>query len=270
MQPKDEQPGCSASMIGPDGSFTSAWLRDKSIAPVPVSSHVDAALSRRIAAGCRAVGAPHILRADSDRASTDCTARDATALRLPIDSGHEDIRPPAIVYTPDRQGAILFQEAGYALIAGTESFMSAAVGEGVDTARARFSRYARTLAARHPTLVAVAAAYPPAHRAWSRPADVAPGSGAAQQLALLDELVTGARSAPEFAHDWWKARRTSQTNGERIQTPLAELFDRVFMILEDYAVDPDLREPGDLSDEDLRAAVREVWGTFRHVMAERR
>ncbi|MEU9477361.1 hypothetical protein [Streptomyces sp. NPDC048191] len=49
---------------------------------------------------------------------------------------------------------------------------------------------------------------------------------------------------------------------------LAELFDGIFMLLEDYEVEPDLREPGDLSASELFAAAREVWDTFRRSGAE--
>jgi hypothetical protein len=35
------------------------------------------------------------------------------------------------------------------------------------------------------------------------------------------------------------------------------------MILEDYAVDPDLAEPGDLDDAGLRTAVVAAWEAFR-------
>ncbi|MFF7283996.1 colicin immunity domain-containing protein [Streptomyces griseorubiginosus] len=84
----------------------------------------------------------------------------------------------------------------------------------------------------------------------------------------MDEFVDGARSAGEFAQGWWDARRTSQQNGERIKAPLADLFDRVFMILEDYAADPDLREPGDLTDEELHAAIQELRDIFRESLAE--
>lgn len=142
--------------------------------------------------------------------------------------------------------------------------MAAAVGEGVDAARTRFGRYARTLSERQPALMTVAAAYPSKRRACSSPDDVDPASAAARQLALLDAFADGTLNAPDFAHDWWEARRASQTNGERIQGPLSDLFDRVFMLLEDYSVGPDLREPGDLDDAELRAAVSETWDAFRH------
>ncbi|WP_416978803.1 hypothetical protein [Streptomyces sp. T028] len=137
--------------------------------------------------------------------------------------------------------------------------MAAAVGEGTDTARARFGRYARALMERHPSLSAVAAAYPPEHRAWSHPDDVDPTSAAARQVALLRAFTDGTCGAPDFAHGWWEARRASQANGERVEGALGTLFDRVFMILEDYSVDPDLAEPGDLDDTELLTAVRAAW-----------
>lgn len=250
-------------IVDADGTgFAPSWLHGKTVAPVPAGSHIDAPLTRRIAAGCRAVGVADLLCADL----TGGIGGPTSASRIPSDMGTTGIHPPALLWTPE-QGAVLLPEAGYALVAGTAPFMGSAVGEGVDTARARFARYARTLSARHRTLAEVAAAYPPAHRAWSHPDDVESGSAAARRLALLDELTGGTRSAPDFAHAWWAARRASQANGERIQGPLADLFDRIFAILEDYSVDPDLSEPGDLSDAELLTVVSETWHAYRHTDA---
>ncbi|MEW2158618.1 hypothetical protein AB0950_25580 [Streptomyces sp. NPDC007189] len=182
------------------------------------------------------------------------------SIQLPFDAYRAEVRPPSLLWAPDQQGAVLFPEPGYALVAGVVSFMSAAVGEGVDTARARFARHARALADRCPSLAAVAAAHPPAHRAWSHPAEIDPHSAAARRLELLDAFTQGACSAPDFACGWWKERRASQANGERLRGPLEDLFNRVFTILEDYSVAPELAEPGDLSDTELRAAVTEALG----------
>ncbi|MEU3772353.1 hypothetical protein AB0F11_03875 [Streptomyces sp. NPDC032472] len=261
----EEASGVQAA-LGQDGAFAPSWLRDKSVAPVPAGPQLDAAVARRIAAGCRAVGAPYVLAAnlaDSPGAITGTTSR------LSTDTQGLDIHPPFMLCTPDLQGAVLFPAPGYALIAGTSAFMAAAVGEGVDTARARFGRYARELSGSHPALSAVAVAYRPAHRAWSRLGDIDPTSAAARQVALLDGFTDGTCSAPDFAHGWWEARRASQTNGERIQGALGALFDEVFMILEDYAVDPEFAEPGDLDDDELEAAVRAAWVAFRHREAGR-
>lgn len=254
------------TVLGADGTFASSWLRDKSVAPVPVGAQIDAASARRITAGCRAVEASHLLGArlaDTPGATTGTTSR----LSPPEDC--TGVRPPFLLCTPDMQGAVLFPAAGHMLIAGTAAFMAAAVSEGIDTARARFGRYARALSKRHPSLSAVAATYQPDHRAWYHPGDVEPTSAAARQLALLEAFTDGSCSAPDFAHGWWEARRTSQASGERIHGALGALFDQVFMILEDYSVDPGLAEPGDLGDTELRAAVRAAWDAHRRSGAGR-
>ncbi|MEW2415022.1 hypothetical protein AB0953_15035 [Streptomyces sp. NPDC046866] len=248
------------AVLGPDGAFAPLWLRDKSVAPVPAGAQLDAALARRLAAGCHAVGASYVLSAkpaDGPGATTGSVSRQSTP------AAGTDIHPPYILCTPDLQGAAFFPQPGYALIAGTTAFMAAAFGEGVDTARARFGRYARTSSGRDPALSVVAAAYEPAHRAWSHLDDVDPGSAVARQLALLDAFTSGGCGAPDFAQGWWEARRASQASGERLQGALEAFFDQVFMLLEDYSIDPEFAEPGDLDDAGLKAAVRAAWGAFR-------
>ncbi|MGY3204553.1 hypothetical protein [Streptomyces sp. TE5632] len=244
-------------VLDPDGAFASDWLRAKSVAPMPVGANIDAALTRRIQAGCRAVGASHLL-------ATGLADATAATSRLPADADFTGLRPPLLLRTPDARGAVLFPEEGYALIAGTTAFMASAVSEGTDSARARFGRHARSLRERHPSLAPVAASYPPGDRAWSRLGDVDPASATAQQLALLEAFTeAGTCGAPDFAHGWWDARRASQTNGERVRGALGDLLDEVFMILEEYSVDPDLAEPGDLDDAGLRSAVCATWEAFR-------
>ncbi|MGW9494155.1 hypothetical protein ACWG5P_07130 [Streptomyces prasinus] len=248
------------TVLDADGAFSPSWLQGKSVAPVPTGMHIDAALTRRITAGCRSAGASHLLGASLSETPGTTTG---TASRLFSPADREGISPPFLLCAPDLLGAVLYPAPGYALIAGDSAFMTAAVSEGVDTARARFGRYARSLSERHPSLLVVATAHPPAHRAWSHPADVDPASAAARQLALLDALTEGSCTVSHFAHGWWDARRASQTNDERVQGALGTLFDQVFMLLEDYSVDPDLAEPGDLDDAALRSAVRAAWGAFR-------
>ncbi|MGV9558527.1 hypothetical protein [Streptomyces sp. NPDC003522] len=115
----------------------------------------------------------------------------------------------------------------------------------------------------------VTAAHPPRIKAWSRLDDVTSASAAARQLELLDAFTDGTCDAPDFAHGRWKDRRASQANGERIQGALGDLFDQVFMILEDYSVAPDLAEPGDLDDAKPQTAVNAVWAAFRRREADR-
>ncbi|MDH6228265.1 hypothetical protein M2169_005235 [Streptomyces sp. MJP52] len=151
------------------------------------------------------------------------------------------------------------KRAGKAAEAGRKG-RTAAFGEGADTARALSGRRAEAVFGSRPGLPA---APPPRNRAWSRPEDVTSDSAAARLLALLDAFAQGSCTAPEFARGWWENRRISQANGERIREPLADLFDHVFLTLEDYAIEPDLAEPGDLDDADLREAVVRSWTAFR-------
>ncbi|MEU4063400.1 colicin immunity domain-containing protein [Streptomyces wedmorensis] len=153
---------------------------------------------------------------------------------------------------------MLFPEPGYTLIAGTDAFLTAAVAEGIDAARAEFGRYARALKKRWPYLQRVATLYPPVHRAWSHPNDVTPGTASARLMSLLSAFTQGECTAAEFADGWWEARRTAQSRGERAKGDLADLLDRVFMALEDYTPDPELRDPGDLTDRELRARIRSL------------
>jgi hypothetical protein len=69
-------------------------------------------------------------------------------------------------------------------------------------------------------------------------------------------LVQRQISAPQFARQWAAANARSSEAGERVRGPLYDALTRVFYGLEDYAEDPDLRDPEELDDEGLIEAVR--------------
>ncbi|MFF7443399.1 hypothetical protein [Streptomyces sp. NPDC008122] len=121
---------------------------------------------------------------------------------------------------------------------------------------ARFGRRARAVKGRWSRAEVIARAHPPVHRVWFHAADVAPGTASARLLSLLDDFTRGRRTAAEFAEGRRETRRAAQANGERVGGAPAELFDRVFLTLEDYTSAPELREPGDLTDAELREAIR--------------
>ncbi|MEU0534018.1 hypothetical protein [Amycolatopsis tolypomycina] len=141
---------------------------------------------------------------------------------------------------------MLVSGLGYALVTGTPRFLRAALPHGVDDARARFGRVARRLGC--PELLAAAERFPPGAHAWRSPAEVASGSGVA--------FAHGDLSGAEFARRWYAARRRADERGERVRDRLAWLLGEVFFLLEDYPIDPELREPGDVTDEELLAGVR--------------
>jgi hypothetical protein len=88
-------------------------------------------------------------------------------------------------------------------------------------------------------------------RAWARPDEVAPESHVARQLALIDALISGSLPGPDFARSWLAERRQSMDAGERLRELFERAFDQVFYAIEDYVIDPALREPGDMTDDDL-------------------
>jgi len=97
----------------------------------------------------------------------------------------------------------------------------------------------------------------PGARAWRRPGEIPSDTGTGRQIASMRGLVDGSLSGPEFARSWLSGRRTALARGERTLPPLARVLDDVFFVLEDeYAIDPLLRGPDDLSDDALVSRIR--------------
>ncbi|HET6711539.1 hypothetical protein [Amycolatopsis sp.] len=214
-------------------------------APVVALSDVDGQLLGLLRAGGRAVGAREVL---------ECR-HGAAPVRRPLDEW--PFGPgPVLLALPDLSGAVLVTGLGYALVTGTPRFLRAALPHGVDDARARFGRVARRLG--RPGLAAAAERFPPGAHAWRSPAEVASGSGVAGQLAVMAAFAHGDLSGAEFARRWYAARRRAGERGERVRDRLAWLLGEVFFLLEDYPIDPGQREPGDLTDEELLAGVRNL------------
>lgn len=281
-------PGSPAVLAEPrSGAFAASWLSEgpKLVVPVPAGTHVDRALVRRTADGCRAAGAGEVLvmTADGPAASgralrqvapaitaSGGTASGLTPSRLtapittasittaPITTAPDLIgsAPRVLLVASDLQGAVLFDRPGYALVAGTAPFLRGAVPEGVDGGRARFARYARAVADRWPELQAVARDFGPRHIAWAHARNVPDGTATSQQVCLVRDFTAGAIGGADFARGWLNARRAAQESGERLREPLLSAFQQVFLLLEDYSIDPALKGPTDLSDQELRDAVR--------------
>ncbi|MFJ4775355.1 GNAT family N-acetyltransferase [Streptomyces sp. NPDC088762] len=103
-----------------------------------------------------------------------------------------------------------------------------------------------------------AAPAPTAHRYWRTAQAVPADSATGRQLALMRDLSSG-RVPPEgFATLWLGARREALRVGERISPALSHELDQVFYALDDYPIDPDLRESDDVTDAELRAVVRQA------------
>lgn len=250
--------GGSSAIISDLGDYKATWLSegDKIVVPVPAGSHVDGALIRRITEGCRVGGADGVLVMTVGPGASGSAWRPVAPGVAASELVGAD--PPVLLASSDRQGAILFSRPGFALVAGTALFLKGAAPEGVDGGRARFARYARSVARRWPELQSVARSLSPRHFAWARARDVPAGTDAARQVRLLRDFTTGSIGGADFARGWPAARRASQDNGERLRDPLLTAFDQVFSLLEDYSIDPDLKDPDDLSDQELRVSVRAI------------
>lgn len=74
----------------------------------------------------------------------------------------------------------------------------------------------------------------------------------------MRDLVDGKISAPDFARSWLYARRRSLDAGERTREPSDRILTHVFYLLDDYVIDPELRDPDDMTDDELAAKVREA------------
>jgi hypothetical protein len=104
--------------------------------------------------------------------------------------------------------------------------------------------------------IQVAKDFVPQWTSWSSPEQVAPDSATSEQLSLMQSLVDGDLPADSFARAWLGARRRALADGERVRGGLATALDRVFFDLDDYVIDPSLRDPDDMSDAELRSRVR--------------
>ena len=100
----------------------------------------------------------------------------------------------------------------------------------------------------------------PKRRAWSAPSEVEPDTGVATQLQLMSRLVAGDVSGPDFARGWLAARRQVLDSGERVREGFQRILDDVFYLLDDYVIDPALRGPDDITDEELTDNVRDALG----------
>ncbi|MFG2524381.1 colicin immunity domain-containing protein [Streptomyces sp. NPDC048527] len=111
-----------------------------------------------------------------------------------------------------------------------------------------------------PHIAAVSADYPPLNRPWKAPRDVPSGSHTGRQLALMRRLQEGAVDGPTFARGWLGERRGAMAAGERVGDALGSVLDEVFYTLDDYTIDPAIRDAEDLTDGELQRRVAAAFG----------
>lgn len=95
----------------------------------------------------------------------------------------------------------------------------------------------------------------PRPRAWARPAAVDPESHIARQLELINTLIARSITGPDFARAYLAERRESLNAGERLREAFDRALNEVFYAIEDYVIDPEMRDAGDMTDDDLISRV---------------
>ncbi|SRR6266496_1325894 len=90
------------------------------------------------------------------------------------------------------------------------------------------------------------------------------GCDADRRRVLVANSAGNTRLAPgAFAKDWLAARRRALGASERVRGELERALDQVFYALDDYVIDPGLRDSGDMSDEELTSRVRAALAAIR-------
>ncbi len=74
----------------------------------------------------------------------------------------------------------------------------------------------------------------------------------------MQQLLDGRTPAPDFARNWLAARRRALAEGERVREKFERILRDVFYALDDYVIDPELRDPNDMTDDELTAHVQEA------------
>ncbi|MEV7204744.1 MULTISPECIES: colicin immunity domain-containing protein [unclassified Streptomyces] len=249
-------------ILTPAGDFQEDWKGSpdaKSVVPLPAQAGLSHVTARQVVAGAREAGAAAVLVASLAPDRQDMTVVEAalgTDALLEVVSrtqGNHD----ALLVADNLRGALLPKSA-YALLGGTKEFMRGALPDGPDKARDEFHRYARKIQGAEPHIMRVASDFPPRSRTWKRLEDLPAESHTGRQVALMRDLLSGAVDGPAFARRWLEERRCAMDAGERVGEDVAAALDDVFYSLEDYTIDPSLRDEGDLTDEELRRDVADV------------
>ncbi|MEU1118416.1 MULTISPECIES: colicin immunity domain-containing protein [unclassified Streptomyces] len=239
-------------------SFQREWLADggKTVVPLPSPSGMDKHLARRMSSGAEQAGYVHVIACHLEGTTAEGPGTEVAATRegllrdIPWRDGD------LLLALPDLTGALLVTDQGFALLAGRAEFLRGSVPEGADQATIDFSRYAKRVGQSRPAVLAVAGEARPPQMAWATKNDVAEGSATAEQLALMEAFVANSISGEEFSVAWLDARRRSMRLQERLRESFSRVLDQVFYALDDYVIDPDLRDTDDMTNDQLRAQVR--------------
>ncbi|MEV8016794.1 colicin immunity domain-containing protein [Streptomyces sp. NPDC086554] len=239
-------------------SFRREWIAEggRRVVPLASRSHLDEHLARRLSSGAGQAGHDHFIAGRVGSASV-------VQPEIEIPASQEQILQQLpwregsfLVALPDLSGAVLVTDQGYSLIAGEGDFLRYGVPEGCDQAVVDFKRYAKRVGRSHPVVFQVSKEFQPNQVAWASRSDVSAGSATAEQVSLMDAFAANDISGEDFATAWLDARRRALQLRERLREPFSRILDQVFYALDDYVIDPRLRDPDDMTNEQLRMIIR--------------
>ncbi|MGI5336572.1 colicin immunity domain-containing protein [Streptomyces sp. CA-181903] len=240
-------------------SFGEEWLSAGNMEVVPFLSlsGMDKPLAGRISAAARSAGYASVIAwfPGPPRVGGQAISVAASTEAILAEFGQQEGLAIAL---PDLAAALLVTRHGFALFAGSGKVFHAGVPEGRDRAVIDFERFAKRVKKKNPNLCAATAGFAPTQTAWAKPANATEDSATATQLALMESFSAGGIDAACFARSWLAARRDSLERSERLRDQFSRILDRVFYALDDYAIDPAFQEEGDMTDEQLKAVVREA------------
>ncbi|HEX4816259.1 MAG TPA: hypothetical protein VFV66_26250 [Nonomuraea sp.] len=247
--------------------FNTEWLdaEAKTALPILETSINDGGLAGRVATAAAHMGATYGWIAEIEQGRVVKSVLRVEMLPAALIAALPR-RANALLALPDLSNAILFTDNGYSLLAGNPKFVRACLNVGIDEARARFFRYAHRVAGSYPGIVDLANEHAPRWRSWRSPREVHPESNTAQQLDLMESLVHGRMATRQFVIEWLSARRRALEDGERLQARFDDLMNGVFYAIDDYALDPELCDEGDISDEELRDCVARTWQQLKSLI----
>jgi hypothetical protein len=235
-------------------------MRLNQTVPFATPSGIDQTLLGQLRAGIQAVHAEHVLvKVAHSAEARRITPESLTMAGLAEAAIHTDGTVPVLFVTPEFDSALLVTDVAYSLLTGGSEFLRGAVPQGIDAARVAFARDSRKLSARHPQLTEIARRFPPIYHSWARPGEVAAQSAIAEMLSLMDQIVCGELPATEFARHWFPAYYRHIRQGERVREDFLRLLnDVLYLVDEKFSIDPSLRDPDDVTDQELVAAVNTI------------
>jgi len=253
--------GIVAQIIEREGRrFNREWTDSgsKIVVPILETSMKDGELAARVSSAATRLGVNYGLVAKINQGHLTQTPIRVQMLASELAAALPNRNTNALLVLEDLSAALLITNEGYSLLAGNLKFVRASLNIGIDEAKARFLRHARRVAESHPEMIVLAHEYMPRWRAWRSPSEVQSESYTSRQLSLMELFIKGHIEAARFSREWLAARRMALDTGERLRDGFDNLMNEVFYTIDDYVIDPKLRDEGDMSEGEFKFRIARI------------